>query len=116
MLDCKKRLVTLGDEKGRKVVIHRGHESPVMASYMYLLDLSKYVLAVVPIVREYPDVFEEVTGLPPHREIEFYIDLVKDAKPVVLTLRQMTPKEQRELEGQLKELLKKGFIQRSYSS
>ena len=60
--------------------------------------------------------FKEVVGLPPHREIEFRIDLVKDAKPVVLPLRRMAPREQRELEAQTDELLRKGFIQRSKSS
>ena len=31
----------------------------------------------IPVVREYPDVFpEELPGMPPHREVEFQIDLV----------------------------------------
>lgn len=64
-----------------------------MTSYLYSMDLSKDELVEVPIVEEYPDVFEEVVGLPPQREIEFRIDLVKDAKPIVLSLRWMTPKE-----------------------
>ena len=114
MLDCERRSLTLGDEKGRKVVIHYGHESPVMVSYWYSLDLPKDELAIVPIAREYPDVFEEVIGLPPHREIEFRIDLIKDTKPLVMSLRRMAPKEQKELEAQISDLMKKGFIRRSY--
>ena len=86
VLDCKRRTVTLVDEQGRGVVIHCGQESPVMVSYLYSLDLPKEELVTVPIAKEYPDVFEEVAGLPPHREIEFRIDLVKDAKPVVLSV------------------------------
>ena len=66
-------------------------------------------------VGQYPDVFEEVTGLPPHREIEFRIDLVKDARPIVMPLRRMAPREQRELGVQVSNLLKKGFIRRSVS-
>ena len=51
----------------------------------------------MPIVGEYPDIFEEVNGLPPHREIEFCIDLVKDARPIVMPLRRIAPRDQREL-------------------
>ena len=33
----------------------------------------------VPVACEFPDVFpDELPGLPPHREIEFYIDVVSD--------------------------------------
>ena len=87
-----------------------------MSSYLYSLDLSKEELATMPITREYLDVFEKVACLPPCREIEFRIDLVRDAKPVVLSLRRMAPREQKELEAQTAELLRKGFIRRSQSS
>ena len=87
-----------------------------MASYLYSLDLTEDELVVVSIAREYPDVFEEVAGLPPCREIEFWIDLVRGAKPVILSLRRMAPREQKELEAQTAELLRKGFIRRSRSS
>ena len=102
--------MTLVDKHGRDAVIHCGQESPVMVSYHHSLDLSKEELVTVPIAKEYPDAFEEVTGLPPHREIEFRIDHVKDAKPVILSLRRMAPREQKELEAQVADLLKKGFI------
>ncbi|XP_071686947.1 uncharacterized protein [Rutidosis leptorrhynchoides] len=37
----------------------------------------------VPIVRDFPDVFpEELPGLPPHRDVEFQIDLMPGAAPV----------------------------------
>ena len=66
-------------------------------------------------VREYPDVFEEVKGLPPKREIDFRIYLVDNAKPVALPVRHMAPRERKELSKQIKELLEKGFIRRSIS-
>ena len=59
----------------------------------------------MPVVREYPDVFEEVSGLPPVREIEFKIELEKDARPIALPLRPMAPRERRELDKQVGELL-----------
>ena len=61
----------------------------------------------MPTAGEYPDIFWEVTGLPPHREIEFRIDLVKDVEPIVMSLRRMAPREQQELEVQVGDLLKK---------
>ena len=93
VLDCDRRTVTLVDEQGRDVVIHCGQESPVIVSYLHSLDLLKEELVTVSITKEYPDIFEEVTGLPPHREIEFRIDLMNYAKPVVLPLRRMAPRE-----------------------
>nr|GFA41306.1 putative reverse transcriptase domain-containing protein [Tanacetum cinerariifolium] len=36
----------------------------------------------IPVVREFPDVFpEDLSGLPPSREIEFRIDLIHEAMP-----------------------------------
>lgn len=67
----------------------------------------------IPKVKDIPDVFVEVFGLPLRREIEFRIDLKKDARLVVMPLRHMAPKERRELEKQVSELLQKGFIHRS---
>ena len=67
-------------------------------------------LSSVPIIREFSDVFEEVGELPPQREIEFQIDLVDGARPIVMPLRRMSPKEQRNLEVQVNDLSSKGFI------
>jgi len=69
----------------------------------------------VPIVKEFPGIIKEVSGLPPEREIEFRIKLKKDAGPIALPLRPTAPKERRELEKQVTELLKKKFIRRSIS-
>ncbi|XP_076918803.1 uncharacterized protein LOC143579350 [Bidens hawaiensis] len=38
----------------------------------------------IPIVRDFPEVFpEDLPGLPPHRQVEFQIDLTQGAVPVV---------------------------------
>ena len=43
-------------------------------------------------VSGFPDVFpEELPGLPPHREIEFAIDVVPCATPASITLYIMAP-------------------------
>ena len=70
----------------------------------------------VPVVCEFPDVFpEELPGLPPEREIEFYINVVTGTDPISMSPYRMAPAELKELNEQLKELLDKGFIRPSTS-
>ena len=54
----------------------------------YVIDTIKERLSVsdIPTVSDFPDVFqEELPGLPPHREIEFAIDVVPGATPASIT-------------------------------
>nr|GEY50315.1 hypothetical protein [Tanacetum cinerariifolium] len=53
---------------------------------------------------------DDLSGLPPIREIEFRIKLVPGEIPVVKSPYQLAPSEMKELSGQLKELQDKGFI------
>jgi hypothetical protein len=67
-------------------------------------------------VRDYPDVFAEVTtGLLPDREIEFTIDLMPGTKPIHKTPYRMAPSELKELKKQLEDLVDRGFIRPSVS-
>ena len=76
----------------------------------------KTSISDVPIACEFPDVFlDELPGLPPHREIEFYIDVVSDTAPISMPPYRMAPAELKELKEQLQELLDKGFIRPSTS-
>ncbi|KAA0052387.1 ty3-gypsy retrotransposon protein [Cucumis melo var. makuwa] len=73
-------------------------------------------LSSEPVVRDYPDVFlEELPGLPPHREIEFAIELEPGMVPISRAPHRMAPTELKELKVQLQELLDKGFIRLSVS-
>ncbi|KAL4020621.1 hypothetical protein IC575_019402 [Cucumis melo] len=66
------------------------------------------------VVRDYPDVFpEELPGLPPHREVEFAIELEPGTVPISRAPYRMAPAELKELKVQLQELLDKGFIRPS---
>ncbi|GJT73789.1 hypothetical protein Tco_1033075 [Tanacetum coccineum] len=56
-----------------------------------------------------------VMGLPLVREIEFRIDLILGASPVVRSPYRLAPSEMFELSNQLKELQEKGFIRPSHS-
>ncbi|GJW79703.1 putative reverse transcriptase domain-containing protein, partial [Tanacetum coccineum] len=68
------------------------------------------------VVRDFPEVFpDDLFGLPPIREIEFWIKLVPVAMPVAKSHYRLAPSELEELSGQLKELRDKGFIRPSSS-
>ena len=70
----------------------------------------------IPIVRDFPEVFpEDLPGLPPHRQVEFQIDLIPGAAPIARTPYRLAPAELQELSTQLQELLDKGFIRPSSS-
>ncbi|XP_071924874.1 uncharacterized protein [Coffea arabica] len=70
----------------------------------------------VPVVCEFPELFpEELTSLPPKRDIEFKIDLHPGAEPISKTPYRMAPAELKELKTQLQELLDRRFIQESQS-
>ena len=70
----------------------------------------------VPIVNEYLDVFlEELSGLPPHREVEFQIETISGVAPISMAPYRMALAELKELKKQLEELLDRGFIRPSIS-
>ncbi|GJU81013.1 putative reverse transcriptase domain-containing protein [Tanacetum coccineum] len=70
----------------------------------------------VSIVRNFPEVFlEDLSGLPPTRQVEFQIDLILGAAPVAQAPYRLAPSEMKELSDQLQELSDKGFIRPSSS-
>nr|GEY94759.1 putative reverse transcriptase domain-containing protein [Tanacetum cinerariifolium] len=63
------------------------------------------------VVRDFPEVFlDDLSGLPPLREIEFWIKLIPRAVPIAKSPYRLAPSELEELLGQLKKLQDKGFI------
>nr|GEX66219.1 putative reverse transcriptase domain-containing protein [Tanacetum cinerariifolium] len=65
----------------------------------------------VRIVQDFLEVFpEDLPVIPPTRQVEFQIDLVLGAAPVVRAPYRLAPSEMKELSNQLKELADKGFI------
>jgi hypothetical protein len=67
------------------------------------------------VLEEFEDVFREVPGLPPKRGIDFSITLMPRSSPVSKTPYIMSTLELKELEMQLKDILKKGYIHPSVS-
>ena len=68
------------------------------------------------VVCEYTNVFpDELHGLPPHRDVDFGIEIHPGTSPISMTPHRMAPIELQELRVQLQELLDKGFIRPSTS-
>ena len=68
------------------------------------------------VVCKYADAFlDELPGLPPHKDVEFGIELHPGTSPISMTPHRMEPVKLQELRVQLQELLDKGFIRLSTS-
>ena len=84
-------------------------------SFVAYLEDSERIESTIPIeklfvVSSFVDVFGDVKGLPPIREVEFEIELVPGTSPISRAAYKMAPKEMTELRKQLDELLDHGFI------
>ena len=87
-----------------------------LASKPYLEDEVRQDLGLPRVVCEYEDVFpDELPGLPPHRDVDFIIELHPGMSPISMIPNRMAPVELQELKVQLQELLDKGFIRPSTS-
>jgi hypothetical protein len=65
----------------------------------------------VPVVNEFPDVFpEELSGMPPNRDIKFVIELKPGTSPIYKTPYTIATPELAELKKHIKELLEKELI------
>ena len=52
-------------------------------TYVVETGKERTTLDEIPVVREFPDVFpDDIAGLPPEREVEFTIDLIKGTEPI----------------------------------
>ncbi|GKF60770.1 putative reverse transcriptase domain-containing protein, partial [Tanacetum coccineum] len=68
------------------------------------------------VVRNFLKVFlDDLSGLPPIREIEFRMELIPGAVPGVKSPYRLAPSEMEELSSQLREFQDKGFIRPSSS-
>jgi hypothetical protein len=109
---CAERIITVTNHRGKTVTWHIGPSLP---------DLTIHNLKVenpedTPIVKEYLNVFpEELSGMPPHREIEFVIDLAPGTAPIAKRPYMMVVTDLAELKKQLNELEQKGDIRPSSS-
>ncbi|XP_071719004.1 uncharacterized protein [Rutidosis leptorrhynchoides] len=117
-------LVVQGEKSGAKLNIiscMKAHKCirkgcQAILSHVKEIESEKKQLEDVPVVKDFPGVFpEDLPGLPPHRQVEFQIDLIPGAAPVARPPYRLAPSELQELSNQLQELLDKGFIRPSSS-
>jgi hypothetical protein len=62
------------------------------------------------VLKEFEDVFKEIPGLSPKRDIDFCINLMSGAAPVSKTPYRMSTPEFKEFQMKLENILKKGYI------
>ena len=107
-LDCGRRQVVLS-QPGTERLVH-DCETPgdsIMTSFLYTLEIPQTDVAEVRIVQEFPDVFQEIEGLPPRCVVELRIDLVPGAAPIAKAAYRLAPKELEEMKKQLDDLDRK---------
>ncbi|XP_071695493.1 uncharacterized protein [Rutidosis leptorrhynchoides] len=72
--------------------------------FAYVIDAKKEkkMVADIPVVRDFPEVFpDELPGLPPVREVEYRIELMPGSTPVAKALYRLAPSEIREMMSQI---------------
>ncbi|GJX66737.1 putative reverse transcriptase domain-containing protein [Tanacetum coccineum] len=107
------RLKVISYIKTRKYIKRGCH---LFLAYVIEKQKSDKRLEDVPVIHDFPEIFpDDLSGLPPPRQVEFKIDLVPGAAPVARASYRLALSEMKELSEQLKELLEKGFIRPSLS-
>ena len=131
VIDCERRRVIAYTQDGTRVVfqgdkhdifpqtVYESRCQGQLAGWLSSLTLEDEVrpdLDLPQIVCDYEDIFpDELPGLPPHRVVDFGIELHFSTSPISRTPHRMAPVELQELRVQLQELLDKGFIRPSTS-
>nr|GEV04756.1 hypothetical protein [Tanacetum cinerariifolium] len=112
---CHEKIVRIPVEGG-KVLYVQGERNVGKTKTLMSTKVNELTLSDIPIVRDFEDVFpNDLSGLPPQRQVEFRIDLIPRAIPVAKSPYRLTPSEMQELSKQLQELQDKGFIRPSHS-
>ncbi|WVZ58085.1 hypothetical protein U9M48_008393, partial [Paspalum notatum var. saurae] len=109
-IDCAQWTVHLAASDGQEVGISASSPSG------YLHQMEARPTNGIRIVCDYPDVFpDELSGMPPDRDIEFLIEFLPGTAPIAIRQYRMAPVEQDEVKKNIDELLAKGFVRRSSS-
>ena len=72
---------------------------------------TELTISQIPIVRDFEDLFHDISRLPPKRDID--IELIPGTSPILRTPYQMAPIEMQELKKPVQELEDLGFVQPS---
>jgi hypothetical protein len=109
IISCANKTVLLIDHQGKSVSC----QAQLPANDPMMFNLAAENISVV---EEFMDVFpEELLGMPPEREEEFYIDLIPGMAPITKRPYRMAPTELAKLKLQIADLQQKGYIRPSSS-
>ncbi|GJS77829.1 reverse transcriptase domain-containing protein [Tanacetum coccineum] len=112
---CHEKVVEIPVEDGRILRVH-GEQAVGITKALKSAKEDEPKLSDISVVREFEDVFpEDLSGLPPQRQVEFRIDLVPGVTPVAKSPYRLAPSKMQELSGPLQKLQDKGFIRPSHS-
>ncbi|GKB12360.1 putative reverse transcriptase domain-containing protein [Tanacetum coccineum] len=115
IIDCYEKIVRIPLSNGEIFEV-QGERPEKDPGSLACIKADEKKLDDIRVVRDFPEVFpDDLSGLPPVREIEFCIDLIPGASPVNKSPYRLAPSEMLELSNQLKELQDKGFIRPSHS-
>ncbi|GJW54615.1 putative reverse transcriptase domain-containing protein [Tanacetum coccineum] len=115
VIDCYEKIVRIPLPNGEFLEV-QGERPEKNPGSLACIKADEKKFDDIRVVRDFPEVFpDDLSGLPPVREIEFHIDLIPGASPVVKSPYRLAPSEMLELSNQLKELQEKGFIRPSHS-
>jgi hypothetical protein len=102
IISCAYKTILLSDHQGKSVSCKA--QSPTQDPMVFSLAVESKSM-----VEEFMDVFpKELPGMPPEREVEFYIDLIPGTTPIAKRPYHMAPTELAELKLQIVELQQKG--------
>ncbi|XP_070050513.1 uncharacterized protein [Nicotiana tomentosiformis] len=119
-LDCRTRTISF-EFQNESVIEWKGEDVVPKNRFISYLKATKMINKgciyhlvwgeFVPVVNEFPEVFsDELSKIPPNREIDFGVDVMPDTQPISIPPYRMEPIELKELKEKLKDLLEKGFI------
>ncbi|XP_066165912.1 uncharacterized protein [Oryza sativa Japonica Group] len=120
VIDCASRTITLTNDKGEKITFRSPALQKSVASLNQAaiegqtetVEKSPRKLEDIPIVQEYPEVFpEDLTTMPPKREIEFRIDLAPGTAPIYKRPYRMAANELAEVKKQAEHQRPAGLLQ-----
>ncbi|GJZ67920.1 putative reverse transcriptase domain-containing protein [Tanacetum coccineum] len=101
---CFEKIVQISLSNGENLEVH-GERPEGNLKQLKTMKVNEPKLEDILVVREFPGVFsEDLSGLPPSREVEFCIDLIPGAMHVAKLPYRLAPTEMQELSNQLKEL------------
>lgn len=128
VINCYRHRITLSPEPGVTVRFIADKELPVttcvpnnntlscLLASVSISDEEKTISALPSVVEDFSNVFpDDLSGLPPHREVDFGVDLAPGTNPISIAPYRFAPNELDEMRTQLNDLLRKCFIRESQS-